>query len=491
MSLMRMGMVSFLFFLVLSGVAIAERSVYRDQAIQSSVVVDIEAQRTRCAEGRLYFEGACRPLSFFRRLVAPDARFVDAIGCATVALSADDLCGKLVTIIEEPQLSTDASQSTPGIYAQRQITLVSGSTLPARDSARAGRARLSDSEFRELSVRGRYPVILQTDHRFARNGGGRFQVVQDGRVRVANGALVPSGESILFFQRSNERAGDYAVDGRLCGISPQGMYENVGEPNCENFDYLSTAVGESIDCEGSRCDTCVSTLDADSGQRSAMFLEYRRLRNAVLPSLPFESIQPLRAQSDPKSCWQVHGRYQGSLGPQPFSDEASAGFSSTCGPEIEQLSVGVSKLACRGSAATLGSLLFMGDMALGLEVGFPLGVSGVNGRPLSIKNVYAELGEQFSSNEQRMDNWCGAVSGGISSTNFNQFFCGLSETFDSCDGIHENVPVIVTAGQSEQRCNASATLDCRSSSGDQSADFLSPECQCTPVSLNVDENSCS
>ena len=85
------------------------------------------------------------------------------------------------------------------------------------------------------------------------------------------------------------------------------MYENVGEPNCENFDYLSTAVGESIDCEGSRCDTCVSTLDADSGQRSAMFLEYRRLRNAVLPSLPFESIQPLRAQSDPKSCWQVHG----------------------------------------------------------------------------------------------------------------------------------------------------------------------------------------
>ena len=53
MSLMRMSMVSFLFFLVLSGVAIAERSVYRDQAIQSSVVVDIEAQRTRCAEGRL------------------------------------------------------------------------------------------------------------------------------------------------------------------------------------------------------------------------------------------------------------------------------------------------------------------------------------------------------------------------------------------------------------------------------------------------------
>jgi hypothetical protein len=71
MSLMRMGMVSFLFFLVLSGVAIAERSVYRDQAIQSSVVVDIEAQRTRCAEGRLYFEGACRPLSFSAAWLLP------------------------------------------------------------------------------------------------------------------------------------------------------------------------------------------------------------------------------------------------------------------------------------------------------------------------------------------------------------------------------------------------------------------------------------
>ncbi len=470
-----------LFLINLPMAAHAQKGLGKDPALDSTV-------DALCGEDRIYFDGACRGERYFGKLTANGFELRGFSGCSGPEVGSGSGCDQRASLTETKDRLT------------RTVTL---STASAEEPGKGTRSKPDPFDTTVHSaghpMRGDYLVVSRTDIRSeARAGGDRAIDITVSTLDSRIGLRKIMTQNLLLDAVSDKAAGrDYTVAGQACFAASPANTGNLlsGSPDCSCLDegrcmggdYSTTGISITPVGKGYRyCATSSRYDDAFNGvlQSELEFdlLADRMPRKAQGGGKAVAKAPPkLNPTADGLTCYRVSGAAASGL-LHAYNDPTGGG-NSDCGPDIAT-GTDLGAVACNVTAAAVSGIA--GTAATPYEVEFDM---GIDGRPLSVKNVLVNAVENSVFAYEYLGELCASTGLFIAAVEITETFClGSGQGGGSCEGTHTSVPVTVTATDG-QTCSATADLDCRSSTG-QAVDLLSPFCECSASSIQVDEASC-